>query len=188
MVFLLKNGFWKNGDIIDLDIGMKYKGYFTDMSVTVGVGKISRLSKKLIKVTQKSLGIGIKQVKPGNFVGDIGFAIQRYVESQGFSVVRDLVGHGVGKKVHEEPMIPNFGKPKTGPRLKRGMVIAIEPMVNAGGYQVRSLADGWTIVTVDGTLSAHFEHTVAVTKKGCEVLTLPRSFFNRSNLSWIKYV
>ncbi len=183
------------GDIIDIDIGMEYPifaslneamagkpanrdsemgGYYTDMSVTAPVGKISKEAKKLINVTRKSLELAIKQVKPGNSLNDIGRAIQRYVELQGFSVVRDLVGHGVGIAVHEEPQVPNYeinDNSMDNVILKPGMVIAIEPMVNVGGWKVKTADDGFTIVTVDGSLSAHFEHTVAVMEKGCEVLT-----------------
>ncbi|MEA3463572.1 MAG: type I methionyl aminopeptidase [Patescibacteria group bacterium] len=183
------------GDIIDIDIGMEYPifatqsrgiaadrpvnadsemgGYYTDMSATTPVGKISKQAKKLINVTRKSLELAIKQVKPGNSLNDIGKAIQQYVESQGFSVVRDLVGHGVGVAVHEEPQVPNYeiANPKDNIILKPGMVIAIEPMVNIEDWKVKNGKDGFTIVTADGSLSAHFEHTVAVTEKGCRVLT-----------------
>lgn len=165
----------QNGDILSIDIGMQYpakKGYFTDMAVTTPIGKISRLASKLLKVTKTSLAVGITQVKPGNQVADIGRAVQQYVEGQGFSVVRQLVGHGVGYQVHEEPRVPNFFDPKQ-PKieLKEGMVLAIEPMVNVGDVAVRTLEDGWTVATADGSLCAHFEHTVVVTAKGAEVLT-----------------
>lgn len=159
------------GDIIGLDLGIIYKGFFTDMAVTVAVGKISGEAQKLIRVTKESLDIGIVQVKPGNHVGDIGSVIADYVESNGFSVVRQLVGHGVGRTVHEQPQVPNFGKPKTGAILKSGMVIAIEPMVNVGGYEIIGSDDGFGFKTVDKSLSAHFEHTVAVTEVGYEILT-----------------
>lgn len=161
----------KDGDIISLDLGIIYKGFFTDMAVTVAVGKISNEARKLIRVTKESLDIGITQVKPGNHVGDIGFAIANYIELNDFSIVRQLVGHGVGRAVHEQPQVPNFGKPKTGAILKPGMVIAIEPMVNIGGYEIMGSADGFGFKTVDNSLSAHFEHTVVVTDKGCEVVT-----------------
>ncbi|MCD6471254.1 type I methionyl aminopeptidase [bacterium] len=161
----------KNGDIVDLDLGLKYKGYYSDMSRTYGVGKISQRAKKLIKVTRKSLDLAIKIIKPGIYLGDISSTIQGYVEKNGFSVVRDLTGHGIGKKLHEDPPIFNFGKPKTGPILKQGMVFAIEPMVNEGKSNVEVLDDGWTIVTADGSLSAHFEDTVAVIKNGYRILT-----------------
>jgi len=168
------------GDIIGIDLGMEYPcgkdthGYYTDMAVTVPVGKVSKQAKKLINVTKKSLELAIKQVKPNNNLSLIGLAIQTYVEANGFSVVRDLVGHGVGTAVHEEPQVPNYvikGKAFDDVVLKPGMTIAIEPMVNEGGWKVKSGKDGFTIVTADGSLSAHFEHTVAVTEKGCEILT-----------------
>lgn len=161
----------QEGDIIGLDLGIVYKGFFTDMAVTVGIGKIDSKAEQLLKITKKSLEIGIRQVAPGNYIGDIGSAIQEYVESHGFSVVRQLVGHGVGRAVHEEPQIPNYGKPKTGGILQPGMVLAIEPMVTIGNYQIKSSSDGFGFKTIDGSLSAHFEHTVAVTKEGYEVIT-----------------
>lgn len=169
-----------SGDIIGIDVGMEYpydsntRGYYTDMAVTIGVGKISEQAANLIKVTKKSLKLAIKKVKPEATLNDIGETVQSVAEAAGFSVVRDLVGHGVGTAVHEDPQVPNYrimDKPMDNTVLKPGMVIAIEPMVNAGGYQVKSLPDGFTIVTADGELSAHFEHTVAVTEKGYEVLT-----------------
>lgn len=163
----------KNGDIIGLDLGVVFKGFLTDMAMTVGVGKISRQAQKLIRITKNALEIGIAQVKPGNYTGDIGAAIASCVESNGFSVVRQLVGHGVGRAVHEDPRVPNFGKPKTGAILKQGMVIAIEPMVNVGNYKVAQSKDGFGFKTVDNKLSAHFEHTVMVTDKGCEIITKP---------------
>jgi len=159
------------GDIVSLDMGVLYKGYFTDAAITVGTGKISPQAQKLIKATKESLDFGIAQIKAGNHLGDIGAAIQKYVEANGFLAVRDLVGHGVGKFIHEEPEIPNFGKSGTGLELVEGMVLAIEPMVNAGSYKVKCLADGWTFATQDKKYSAHFEHTVAVAKNGAEVLT-----------------
>jgi methionyl aminopeptidase len=168
---LPKKRILREGDIVGLDFGLLYKGYYTDIARTVGVGKISSLARKLIFVTKKALDLGISQVKPGNHIGDIAFAIQNYVESKGFSVVRDLVGHGVGKKVHEPPQVPNFGKKGTGIKLEKGMTIAIEPMVNVGSHEVKILPDGWTFVTSDGGLSCHFEHTVAVTEDGFEILT-----------------
>lgn len=191
------------GDIVDIDIGMEYPtyakasvgkpayveatagrpvnvdsemgGYYTDMSATAPVGKISKQAKKLINVTKKSLELAIRQVKPGNSLNDIGRTIQQYVESQGFAVVRDLVGHGVGIAVHEDPQVPNYeinNNSKDNVILKEGMVIAIEPMVNIGGWKIKIADDGFTIVTADGKLSAHFEHTVAVVEKGHEVLTI----------------
>ena len=161
----------KTGDIVGLDLGIYYKGLCTDSAVTVGVGKISQKAKRLIGATKKSLYRGISAVKSGASIGDIGFAVQSYAEDQGFSVVRDLTGHGVGKKVHEPPQIPNYGKKGKGLKLKKGMTIAIEPMINEGKYFVHQQKDGWTFVTSDGNLSAHFEHTMAVTKNGCEILT-----------------
>ncbi|MFH1207398.1 MAG: type I methionyl aminopeptidase [Patescibacteria group bacterium] len=161
----------KSGDVVGVDIGMKYQGLFTDMAATVPAGKISAEAKKLIEVTKKSLDKAIALVKPGVPIGDIGHAVQQYAESFGFSVVKSLVGHGVGYAVHEEPRIPNFGKRGQGIRLSAGMVIALEPMVNIGGDEVVTLSDGWTIVTSDGSCSAHFEHTIAVTDTGCLVLT-----------------
>lgn len=166
-----RNRILRDGDIIGIDCGLKLNGYYADMAITLAVGKISPLAKKLLKVTKKSLNQAIKKIKPEIPLGDISWTIQSIVEKNGFSVVRDLTGHGIGKKLHEEPNIFNYGKPGTGPLLKEGMVLAIEPMVNAGNWQIRTLADGWTIVTVDGSLSAHFEHTVLVTKKGAEILT-----------------
>jgi len=166
----------KDGDILSIDLGMKYPavdGFYTDMAVTIPIGKIPASTRRLLKVTKQSLMIGIDQIKPGNHISDISKAIQKYVEKEGFSVVRQLVGHGVGYQVHEEPRIPNYFDPKqTDYELKEGMVLAIEPMVNVGGPEVKSLSDGWTVVTVDGKLCAHFEHTVAVTKTGYEILTV----------------
>lgn len=160
------------GDIVGLDIGVRYKGYCTDMAVTVGVGKISREAKELLAVTRDSLLRGVAVVRPGNFVSDIGKAVQAYVEKNGFSVVRDLVGHGVGKGVHEDPPIPNYFDSSLKPvELKSGMVICIEPMVNAGEADAVSSRDGWTISTADTSLSAHFEVTLAVTDSGYEILT-----------------
>lgn len=161
----------KEGDIVSLDMGVEHKGYYTDAAITVGVGKILPEAQKLIDVTKKSLELGISKVKAGNHFGDVGAAIQNYVEANGFSVVRDLVGHGVGKFIHEEPDVPNFGKPGAGLEIKEGMVLALEPMINMGTYKVKTLADGWTFATADKKYSAHFEHTVAVTKNGAEVLT-----------------
>ncbi len=161
----------REGDIVGLDFGLKYRGLFTDHAVTVGVGKISQSAKKLIKITRNALNVGIKSIYPGLRIGVISEAIQKYVESQGYSVVRDLTGHGVGYKVHEDPQIPNFGKGNGGPIMKEGMVLAIEPMVNIGSYRVKLAKDGWTFLTQDNSLSAHFEHTVVVTKNGFEILT-----------------
>jgi methionyl aminopeptidase len=159
------------GDIVGLDIGCWYQGFCTDMAVTVPVGKVSPEAQKLIAVTAKALSLGLAEVKAGVRVGNVGAAVQAYVEANGFSVVRQLVGHGVGRAVHEDPQVPNFGRRGSGAELKAGMTIAVEPMVNQGGVEVETLDDGWTVVTADGSLSAHFEHTVLVTTKGCDILT-----------------
>jgi methionyl aminopeptidase len=159
------------GDIISIDLGALLEGFYGDSAVTVGVGKISPKAAELLRVTDESLWKGIEAVRPGARVSDIGHAIQRHVEASGFSVVREFVGHGIGAQLHEEPQIPNYGDPGRGPRLAEGMVLAIEPMVNAGGAAVKVLQDGWTAVTSDRSLSAHFEHTVAVTSDGVEVLS-----------------
>ncbi|MCK5084651.1 MAG: type I methionyl aminopeptidase [Candidatus Pacebacteria bacterium] len=161
----------KEGDIVSIDMGVKYKGFHSDSACTVGAGKINKKAKKLIKVTKESLFKGIEQVKPGNRTGDIGYAVQKHAEKNGFSVVRNLVGHGVGRSIHEPPEIPNFGSRRTGLKLYPGMTFAIEPMLNEGNYYIKCDNDGWTIRTKDGKLSAHFEHTVAVTNNGCEILT-----------------
>lgn len=162
---------FQEGDIVGVDIGLAYKGLYTDMAITIGVGHVNAHTQKLISTTKQALDIAINQAKLGNTIGDIGHAVQSFVEKNGFSVVRTLVGHGVGFEVHEEPKVPNFGKPGTGLTLESGMVLAIEPMVNIGGSEVKTLDDGWTIVTLDGSLSAHFEHTIAITANGTEVLT-----------------
>ena len=156
-----------------LDLGVLYKGFYTDMAVTVPIGKVSFEARRLINVAKKSLRLAIKKVKPGNTVGDIGNTIQRFAESQGFSVVRDLCGHGIGRELHEEPKIPNFGKPKTGEELKQGMVVCIEPMIAVGGFELVKSKDGYGYAAKDGSLTAHFEHTIAVTKKGAKILTKP---------------
>jgi methionyl aminopeptidase len=160
------------GDIVSLDMGVKLNGYYGDSAVTVGVGPVSEDVRHLLRVTQEALEAGIAQVKVGGRISDIGHAIQQFVEAEGFSVVREFVGHGIGAALHEEPQIANYGEPGRGPRLIEGMTLAIEPMVNMGKPAVRVLADGWTAVTKDGSLSAHFEHTVAVTKSGPDVLTM----------------
>jgi len=161
----------KEGDIISLDLGINYKGYFSDIAVTLAVGRVNSRIKKLIEVTQKALSEGIKHTQIDNHVSDISYAIQNYVEKYGFSVVRQFVGHGIGKNLHEEPEVPNFGRPHQGPLLKKGMVLAIEPMVNMGTWESEILDNGWTAVTKDNMPSAHFEHTVAVTENGPEILT-----------------
>lgn len=164
----------KEGDIVGLDIGMRYpakNGLYTDMAMTAAVGKVSKEAEDLIKVTKKALEIWINNIRAGAFLNEIARRVQGYVELNGFSIVRDLVGHGVGFGVHEEPAIPNYYVESPAIELKEGMVLALEPMINAGGCRVKTLSDGWTVVTADGSLSAHFEHTVAVTKRGCEILT-----------------
>lgn len=161
----------KQGDVLSLDIGMEYKGLFTDTAITVPVGNISEAAKKLIDATKKSLAAAIAQAKAGNTIGDIAAATQETAEKAGFSVVRDLVGHGVGYAVHEDPSVPNFGRPGAGPKLLEGMVIAIEPMLCEGEYFLQFEPDGWTISTKDGGLAAHFEHTVTITKNGARILT-----------------
>ena len=161
----------KEGDIISIDVGVGYQGYFTDSATTVAVGAVDAETTRLLEITERSLVAGIAAAVPGNYLGDIGAAVQRVVEDAGFSVVRDLVGHGIGVAFHEEPQVPNYGKAKRGLKLVPGLTIAIEPMVNIGGPATRTLADKWTIVTVDGSRSAHFEHTVAITDSGNRVLT-----------------
>lgn len=164
----------REGDILSMDFGVDLEGYFADAAVTVPVGKISPQREKLLRVTRESLERAIEKVRPGNRLGDVSSAVQEWVEKNGFSVVREFVGHGIGTKMHEEPQVPNYGTPGQGPRLQEGLVLAIEPMVNAGGPAVRVLDDDWTAVTADGTDSAHFEHTVAVTANGPWILTRPR--------------
>jgi methionyl aminopeptidase len=159
------------GDIISIDVGAVLDGYFGDSAMTLPVGPVSEEAARLLRTTEESLYKAIELVKPGARVSDIGHAVQKHVEAFGFSVVREFVGHGIGQKMHEEPQVPNYGEPGRGPRLAEGMVLAIEPMVNAGKPAVKVLADGWTAVTRDGTLSAHFEHTVAVTADGAWILT-----------------
>lgn len=161
----------ESGDLVSVDIGVEFQGFYTDAAFSVVAGDGNSLAQKLVEVTEKSLYEGIKRALPGNRIGDISHAIQETIESAGFSVVRDFVGHGVGRALHEEPQIPNFGKKNRGVVIEEGMVLAIEPMANEGGYQVEILDDDWTVVTKDGGLSAHFEHTVWVTKKGPVILT-----------------
>ena len=161
----------KEGDIVSLDVGVNLNGYFGDGAITLPIGEVDREARRLVEVTEKALSIGIERAKVGNRLFDISYAIQSWVEGQGFSVVRDFVGHGIGRDLHEEPQIPNFGSPHQGPRLEKGMVFALEPMVNEGTYEVKILSDGWTVVTVDGKRSAHFEHTIAITEKGTEILS-----------------
>ncbi|MDD5428601.1 MAG: type I methionyl aminopeptidase [Candidatus Omnitrophica bacterium] len=161
----------RDGDIVSLDVGVKFRDYCADGAITVGVGKINDAAVKLLEVTEKALYIGIEKARAGKRLTDLSHAIQEYVESNSFGVVRSLVGHGIGTKIHEDPEIPNFGKPGMGPVLEPGMILAIEPMVNAGTYEVETLDDGWSVVTKDRRLSAHFEHTIAVTAEGPQILT-----------------
>lgn len=163
----------REGDIVSVDLGVIYKGYYGDAARTYGVGRLSQKASRLIQVTQEALYKGIEKARAGNRLFDISKAIQDWVERHGFSVVREFVGHGIGKRLHEDPQVPNY-VPKTpyNPLLEAGMVLALEPMVNAGDYRVKILSDGWTAVTADGSLSAHFEHTVAITEDGPEILTL----------------
>jgi methionyl aminopeptidase len=160
-----------SGDILSLDFGVNYKGYYGDAAITVPVGAVSDEAKRLLKVTEAGLYDAIRQVRAGNRLGDISSAVQEQVESAGFSVVREFVGHGIGRSLHEDPQIPNYGVRGRGIELKPGMVLAIEPMVNEGSYEVQVLPDGWTVVTKDGKLSAHFEHSVAVTENGPDILS-----------------
>jgi methionyl aminopeptidase len=161
----------KEGDIVSLDFGILNDGYYGDAAVTVPVGEITPGARKLLKITEEALYRGIAEVKAGNRIGDISAAIQGHVEAAGYSVVRDLVGHGIGKSLHEDPQVPNYGSSGRGIELKPGMVFAIEPMVNEGAYRVEILRDGWTVVTADGKLSAHFEHSVAITENGPVILS-----------------
>lgn len=163
----------QEGDIISLDVGTILQGYYGDCARTVPVGEVTEEARNLINVTAQSLVEGIKEARLGNRLSDISHAIQTYVESNGYSVVRDYVGHGIGQAMHEAPQIPNFGPAGRGPLLKEGMTLAIEPMVNVGGYGVKTRSDGWTVVTQDGSLSAHFEDTVAITREGALILTRP---------------
>jgi methionyl aminopeptidase len=161
----------REGDIVSLDVGIKYKDFYSDTAVTVGIGKISSEFQRLLDVTKESLYRGIEQARINHHLSDVSHAVQKFVESNHFSVVRDFVGHGIGRNLHEDPEIPNYGAPHQGPILKEGMVLAIEPMVNFGSWQTRIEPDGWTVKTLDGKPSAHFEHTVAITSKGPEILT-----------------
>jgi len=160
------------GDIISLDLGAIYQGYQGDSAITVGVGRISLQAKALIEATQGALRAGIAQARNKNRLGDISAAVQQYAESRGFSVVREYTGHGIGRQMHEEPLIPNFGSPGTGPMLKKGMTLAIEPMLNIGDWRTRLCDNKWTVCTLDGSLSAHFEHTIAITDGEAEILTV----------------
>ena len=164
----------RDGDVVSLDIVVWHQGYVGDNAYTVPVGAIPAAVEKLLRITREALDLGIRQAVVGNRIGDVSAAIQTDVESHGFNVVREMVGHGVGVAMHEPPEIPNFGRKGTGDRIKAGMTLAIEPMVNLGGHKTKTLADGWTVVTTDGSPSAHFEHTVLTTERGPEILTLPR--------------
>jgi len=163
----------KKGEVVSLDLGAYLNGYYGDAAITVPVGKVSEEVMRLLGVTQQALAKGIEQAKNGNRLLDISHAIQSWAESQGFSVVREFVGHGIGRNLHEDPQVPNFGPPHHGPRLRPGMVLAIEPMINMGTWEVTVLKDGWTVVTADKTLSAHFEHSIAITDGKADILSLP---------------
>lgn len=168
-----KHTILKEGDIVSVDLGAAIDGYNGDNAATFACGKVTDDAQRLMDVTRESLYEGIKMATVGNRIGDIGSAVQQYVEARGYSVVRKFVGHGVGASLHEDPEVPNYGKPGRGVRLQRGMTLAIEPMVNAGGYDVQQLSDGWTVITADGSLSAHFEHSIAITDDGPIILTDP---------------
>ncbi len=159
------------GDLASLDFGVLYKGFNTDAAITFGVGKINTTQAKLIEVAKKSFFTGMKKVRAGTHLGDVSEAIQKYIEKEGFAVIRNLAGHGIGREIHESPVIPNFGRKGTGEILKEGMVLAIEPMITEKGFELRLNSDGWTYTTADGGLSAHFEHTITVTKRGYDILT-----------------
>jgi methionyl aminopeptidase len=161
----------KEGQIVGIDCGAELNGYYGDHAKTFSVGKISDEKKKLMKITEESLYKGIEKAVPGNYVGDIGYAVQTHAESNGFSVVRELVGHGIGENLHEEPQVPNYGIPSQGYKLHTGMCIAIEPMINLGGREIYTAKDGWTILTADGKASAHFEHTIAILNDGPKILS-----------------
>ena len=161
----------QEGDIFSIDVGATLDGFVGDTATTVAVGKVAEDRLRLMKITEECLELAIEQCHAGNHLGDIGFAVQSHAEAQGYSIVRDYVGHGIGRRMHEDPQIPNYGKPGKGPKIKKGYVFALEPMVNMGSLHTKTLQDGWTVVTVDGQPSAHFEHTVAITEEGPEVLT-----------------
>jgi methionyl aminopeptidase len=161
----------REGDIVSLDVGTKVDGYCGDTAATFPVGKVSKKAGKLIRVSKSALKAGIKQARAGNHLGDISAAIQKVAEENGYSVVRELYGHGIGSELHEDPLVPNFGRPGSGPELKPGMTLAIEPMLNMGGWKIRTLEDGWTVITEDKKLSCHFEHTILIQEGEAEVLT-----------------
>jgi methionyl aminopeptidase len=162
----------RDGDLLSIDIGTTFEGYVSDTAVTIPIGNVSHEAERLMRVTQECLMVGIAQMQRGNRVGDISAAVQKHAESHGYGVVRELVGHGVGTAMHEEPQVPNFGKARSGAELRPGLVLAVEPMITQGGHEVEILKDGWTVVTADGKLAAHFEHTIAVTDDGPRILTL----------------
>jgi methionyl aminopeptidase len=162
----------KEGDIFSIDVGATLEGFVGDTATTIPVGRVGDDLLNLIRVAEECLQLAIKECRAGNHVGDIGFAVQAHAEAHGYSIVRDYVGHGIGRSMHEDPQIPNYGKPGKGPKIKKGYVFAVEPMINLGSHHTKTLADGWTVVTVDGRPSAHVEHTIAVTEEGPEVLTL----------------
>ncbi|MBL5981782.1 methionine aminopeptidase [Petrotoga sp. HKA.pet.4.5] len=169
--FPLRSKVLKNGDIVSVDCGLTYKGYIADSARTYIIGQVSEREKELVEATKESLYMGIKKAVVGNTIGDIGYEVQTYIESKGFSVIREYVGHGVGRKLHEDPQIPNYGRQGRGPKIRKNMTLAIEPMVSMGSYEVDILEDGWTAVTRDSSKAAHFEHTIAVTENGPEILT-----------------
>ena len=161
----------RSGDVVSIDCGVVVNGFYSDCAVTYAVGAPSAATEKLLRVTEASLYAGIEKAQPGGRLGDIAWAVQQMCEAEGYGVVREFVGHGIGKSMHEDPQVPNVGNAGKGPRLKPGMVLAIEPMINAGSAEVKVLEDGWTAITIDGSISAHFEHTVAITKEGPRILT-----------------
>ena len=165
----------KDGDIFSIDVGVTLEGFVGDTATTVPVGKVSEDRLKLIRITEECLERAIEQCRPGKHLGDIGWAVQEHAEANGYSVVRDYVGHGIGRRMHEDPQIPNYGRPGLGPKIKSGYVFAVEPMVNLGTHHTKVLSDGWTVITMDGQPSAHVEHTIAITDEGPEVLTLATS-------------
>lgn len=161
-----------SGDIVSIDMGLVYGGYHSDCAFTVAIGEVAPDVRRLLDETERSLYEGIAQARPGGHIGDIGHAIQSHIEPHGYGIVREYVGHGIGRLMHEAPSVPNYGKPHKGSQVKEGMCLAIEPMITLGGFETRELSDGWTVVTVDGSLAAHFEHTIAITPRGAEILTV----------------